>query len=112
MNLQYNTLFLAIKIMLPIIPTSNATGHINTARMKNTGSSPMPVLSQNPSPSNLIKIPKTRLCKMTLSPIPAAAEPVRIKNAFEILVNLAIAASTISAIPRKDQITLIARLIK
>jgi hypothetical protein len=41
-----------------------------------------------------------------LRPIPSADEPVKIKNAFEIFVNLALAAKTIRAIPNSDNTTL------
>ena len=102
MNLQDNTLFLAIKTMLPIIPTSNTRGHIIVARMKNTGSSPIPILSQYPSPNSTINNPKRRLCKTMLSPAPAAPDPVSIMNTFEIFVSFALAASTISVIPNRD----------
>ena len=82
------------------MPTSKATGHTIVAKIKNTGSSPIP--AQKPSPNSFIKSAYTRLWRTEPMTIPAAEAPVRIKKAFEILVNFAFAAKTIRAIPRQD----------
>lgn len=86
--------FFASKTMHPITPTNNPRGHTIVARIKKTGSSPIP--DAKLSPNSFIKRANTRLCSTTLIVIPSADEPVRIKNAFEIFVNLARAAKTIS----------------
>ena len=90
--------------MLPTTPTNNANGHTIVARIKKTGSSPIP--DQIPSPNSFIKRANTRLCNIMLIPMPRADAPVRIKNALAIFVNFAFAARIISTIPRMDIIAL------
>jgi len=66
--------------MLPTKPTRKAIGQTMTARRKNNGSSPRPILSQKSLPKKTIKRPKTRLCNIILITITKGLMPVSSKN--------------------------------
>jgi hypothetical protein len=89
---------------VPIDAAKNISGHTKTASIKNTGSSP--ILLNACSPKNLIISPKTRLCRITLSPMPRADEPERIKKTLKILRKEERAPSMVSVSPRSEISTL------
>jgi hypothetical protein len=78
--------FFASKTILPIALTSNPSGHTIVARIKKTGSSPIP--GAKLYPNSFIKRANTRLCSTRLAIIPNADEPVRIRNAFKNIMFL------------------------
>ena len=90
--------------MLPTKPTKKAIGQAITAKMKNKGSSPRPILSQKSFPKMTTKRLKNRLCNKIKTTIAKGLMPVSNKNFLRFPFTFFFNVNIINIAPLKEKI--------